>query len=115
METIRKTINYFSSYWIVVLYGSAFYVFIKTGQFSEISRPDAPDILPHYQLLYKLFAYSTAFVVLGLILNLFFILKTMRFKIIVKDFSFIFFIINAMLWLLTLVVDYFRVLEWFLD
>ncbi|HBG71529.1 MAG: hypothetical protein A2W93_05960 [Bacteroidetes bacterium GWF2_43_63] len=115
METFRKAINYFSSYWIVVLYGTALYVYLKTGQLPEFSHPDPKEAIPGFETLFIMFNYSVFFILAGFVLNLIFIIRKWNIKIIFHDGSFVFYLINATLWLINSRVDFLGVTEWFFD
>ena len=115
MNIFRKINNYLSFYWFIVLYGCVLYAFIKIGRLPELGKPDPKEVISNFSIFFSLFNYSTFFILLGLILNGFYLFNMFREKNRSIDFSLYFFMMNTILWMILFFIDPYGFKEWFFD
>jgi hypothetical protein len=115
METLRKLINYLSSYWILILGFAVSYVFVRTGELPTLSYPDPEQFVPNYHILFTLYNYSTYIMVICFALNTIYVIRMLVKKDRIAEKSILFFIIVFSLWLLEIFVDPFGFNAWMFD
>jgi len=115
METLRKLNNYISSYWFFLILGAVLWTYLKIGRLPFYSSPDPKEVFANFDVLFAIYNYSTFFMLLGLVLNSWFIIK--NFKNIGNLFekSTIFFFVNISFWLIEIFIDPFGFNAWFFD
>ena len=115
METIRKANNYFSSYWIVIISYAIISTYFKIGRLPSFSSPDPKQVISSYDILFTLYNYSTFLLLLGVVFNLRFLIRSVKRQERVFEWSTIFFLFNITLWLIEIFIDPFGFNAWFFD
>lgn len=115
METIRKINNYISSYWLFLIFSTVLWVYLEIGKLPSFSSPDPKEVFPNFHILFAIYNYSTFFMLLGIVLNSWFIIKNLKNIGRIFEKSTIFFAINICLWLIEIFIDPFGFNAWFFD
>ena len=115
METIRKVNNYISSYWFFLIFSAVLWTYLKIGKLPSFSSPDPKEIFSNFKILFAIYNYSTFFMLLGIILNIWFLIKNMKNIWKVFEKSTIFFAVNISLWLIQIFIDPMGFNAWFFD
>lgn len=115
METIRKVNNYISSYWVFLILSAVLWVLLKIGKLPSFSSPDPKEIFSDFEIIFAFYNYSTFFILLGIILNIWFFIKKVENIREMYEKSTVFFTINISLWLIHIFIDPTGYNEWFFD
>lgn len=115
METIRKINNYISSYWFFLILGAVVWVCLKTGRLPTFSSPDPKEVLANFDFLSAIYNYSTFFMLSGIVLNSWFLIKNLKCLGNLFEKSTIFFVVNFCFWLIETFIDPFGFNAWFFD
>jgi hypothetical protein len=115
METIRKINNYVSSYWFIIIFSAVLWTYLKIGKLPSFSSPDPKEIFSDFDILFAIYTYSTFFMLLGMVLNIWFLIKNLKNIGKVFEKSTIFFAANISLWLIEIFIDPMGFNAWFFD
>lgn len=116
LQRLGTVLNFCSSFWIIFLYAYYFFCAMKIGWFPQFSYPDPKEIISSHDKIELLLLYSLVvyYIFSGLFnLALFIGGLIMRKRLI--NYSLIVFIINALIYLNIDSLDFFGILNWFLD
>ena len=114
MQKVLNWLNYLSFYWIILLYGSALYVFFNVGHFPSYGNPDPKDAV--HEIILKLFNYTILYLIVVIILNVVVIISTYyNSKKLEIKLSMYLLIFNLITLFVVLVFDPGGFLDWFMD